>query len=92
MDEQKTLEFVKLLLSYLENEIDTMRTGLKKRTKEANNVRPMLKCILMYLERQHDRYEHIAVNMDVKQKFTSVLGRRIAQDINVIAKPKKEAS
>ena len=89
-DEQKALDFVNLLVSYLDNEIDTMKRGLKKRTKEVNDTRPVLKCILMYLERQHDKYQHIAINMDVQQKFTNVLGKRLAKDINVIMKPQKE--
>ena len=92
MDEQKTLEYIQVIVEYLNAEISTMKKGLKKRSKEANNVRPMLKCILMWLEREHDKYENIAVNMDVRQKFTSVLGKRLAKDINVIVKPRKETA
>ena len=92
MDEQKTLEYIQVIVEYLNAEISTMKKGLKKRSKEANNVRPMLKCILMWLEREHNKYEHIAVNMDVRQKFTSVLGKRHAKDINVIVKPRKETA
>ena len=90
IDEQKALDFVNLLVSYLDNEIDTMKRGLKKRTKDVNDMRPVLKCILIYLERQHDKYQNIAFQMDVQQKFTNVVGKRLAKDINVIMKPQKE--
>ena len=90
MDEQKTLEYIQVIVEYLNAEIGIMKKGLKKRSKEAKTVRPMLKCILMWLEREHGKYEHIAVNMQVQHKFTNVLGKRLAKDINVVVKPRKE--